>query len=33
MILVDKVRELANPDDWSEQDAGTKGKGILDTVL
>ena len=33
MILADKVRELTNSDDWSEQDIGTRGKGIFDIVL
>ena len=32
VILADQVRELTNPDDWSEQDIGTRGKGIFDTV-
>ena len=32
-LLADKVRELTNSDDWSEQDIGTRGKGIFDTVL
>ena len=32
-ILTDKVRELINSDDWSEQDIGPRGKGIFDTVL
>ena len=33
MILADKVRELTNSGDWSERDIGTRGKGIVDTVL
>ena len=33
MVLADKVRELTNSDDWSEQDIGTRGKGIFDIVL
>ena len=33
VILADKVRELTNSDDWSEQDIGTRGMGIFDTVL
>ena len=33
VILADKVRDLTHSDDWSEQDVGTNGKGIIDTVL
>ena len=29
VILADKVRELTNSDDWSEQDIETRGKGIF----
>ena len=32
VVLADKVRELTNPDDWSEQDIETRGKGIFDIV-
>ena len=32
-VLADKVRELTNSDEWSEQDIGERGKGIFDTVL
>ena len=33
VILVDKVRELTNSDDWSEQGIRTRGKGTFDAVL
>ena len=33
VTLADKVRQLSNSDDWSQQDFGTRGKGVLDTVL
>ena len=33
LVLADKVRELTNSTEWSEQDIGSRGSGIFDIIL